>query len=46
MSRLGAARVWKDGLMELNLAVEGDHVPELEPAVGNEEGMPALAVDG
>lgn len=46
MRRLGATSVWRDGFIELNLAVEGDHVPELEPAVGNENHMPALAVDG
>lgn len=46
MRRLGATSTWKDGLLELNLAIEGNHVPELEPVMGNKEGMPALAVDG
>jgi len=31
MRRLGATSRYKDGLIELNLAVEGNHVPELEP---------------
>lgn len=50
MQRLGAISKWKDGLVELelsvNLAVEGNHVPGLEPAMGTKKGMPALAVDG
>ena len=47
---LGATSAYKDGLVELNLsvnlAVEGNHVPELEPAIGKTNHMPALAVDG
>lgn len=46
MRRLGANSAYKDGLIELNLAVEGNHVPELEPAMGNSKHVPALAVDG
>ena len=46
MRRLGATSNWKDGLLELNLAVEGNNVPELEPAMGKANHMPALAVDG
>jgi RimJ/RimL family protein N-acetyltransferase len=46
MRRLGAVSAWKDGLVELNLAVEGKDVPELEPVIGSKDGMPALAVDG
>ena len=29
----------------VNLAVEGNHVPGLEPAIGENNQMPALAVD-
>jgi RimJ/RimL family protein N-acetyltransferase len=50
MRRLGATNAYKDGLVELNLsvnlAVEGNNVPELEPAMGKANHMPALAVDG
>jgi RimJ/RimL family protein N-acetyltransferase len=46
MRRLGASSNWKDGLIELDLAVEGSHVPELEPALGRNNHAPALAVDG
>jgi len=46
MRRLGATSNWQDGLLELNLAVEGNNVPELEPAMGKANHMPALAVDG
>ena len=46
MRRLGATSTLQDGLIELNLAVEGNHVPELEPAMGNHNHGPALAVDG
>jgi RimJ/RimL family protein N-acetyltransferase len=46
MRRLGATSNFKEGLLELNLAVEGNHVPELEPACGNANHLPALAVDG
>jgi RimJ/RimL family protein N-acetyltransferase len=46
MGRIGATSVWRDGLIEVNLAVEGNHVPELEPAIGGKINMPALAVDG
>ena len=50
MRRLGAKSTYKDGLVELNLsvnlAVEGNNVPELEPAMGKTNHMPALAVDG
>jgi RimJ/RimL family protein N-acetyltransferase len=50
MRRLGATSAYKDGLVELslsvNLAVEGNNVPELEPAIGKANHMPALAVDG
>src|SRR5687768_15386411 len=46
MRRLGATSNWQDGLLELNLAVEGNQVPELEPAMGKANHMPALAVDG
>jgi len=45
MRRLGATSTWKDGLLELNLAVEGNNVPELEPALGKSNHVPALAVD-
>jgi hypothetical protein len=50
MRRLGATSSYKDGVVELNLsvnlAVEGNHVPELEPAMAKPNHMPALAVDG
>jgi RimJ/RimL family protein N-acetyltransferase len=46
MRRLGATSNWQEGLLELNLAVEGNNVPELEPAMGKANHMPALAVDG
>jgi RimJ/RimL family protein N-acetyltransferase len=46
MRRLGATSSYRDGLLELNLAVEGTNVPELEPAMGKANHMPALAVDG
>jgi len=50
MRRLGATSAYRDGLLEfnlsVNLAVEGNSVPELEPAMGNTNRMPALAVDG
>lgn len=46
MRRLGATSTLQDGLIELNLAVEGNNVPELEPTRGLMHDMPALAVDG
>ncbi len=50
MRRFGATTAYKDGVVELklsvNLAVEGNHVPELEPAMARPNHMPALAVDG
>ena len=50
MRRLGATSAYKDGLVELNLsvnlAVEGNYVPELEPALGKTSHLPELAVDG